>query len=42
MNSMNTFDNPNQVVEKDLSVKTEGNAVLVEMPARSLVTITVK
>ena len=42
MNSMNTFDNPNQVVEKSLSVKTEGNAVLVEMPARSLVTITVK
>ena len=42
MNSMNTFDKPNQVVEKDLSVKTEGNTVLVEMPARSLVTITVK
>lgn len=42
MNSMNTFDNPNQVIEKALSVKAEGNAVLVEMPARSVVTITVK
>lgn len=42
MNSMNTFENPEQVVEKPLAVKVTGNDIVVEMPARSVVTVTVK
>lgn len=43
MNSMNTFDNPEQVVEKDLvCTVTADNQIVVEMPARSVVTLTLK
>ena len=43
MNSMNTFDNPQQVIEKDLACKlTADNQVVIEMPARSVVTVTLK
>ena len=42
MNSMNTFDNPDEVVEKSCDVKINGNCVEVEIPARSVVTVTVK
>ncbi|MCR4733591.1 MAG: alpha-N-arabinofuranosidase [Treponema sp.] len=42
MNSMNTFDNPEQVIEKPLSVKVDGNELVVEMPARSVVSLSIK
>lgn len=43
MNSINTFEKPDQVVEKDIGCKiTSSNSVLVDMPARSVVTITLK
>jgi alpha-N-arabinofuranosidase len=42
MNSMNTFDSPDQVVEKALETKINGNDIAIKMPARSVVTITIK
>ena len=42
MNSMNTFDKPNEVVEKKCKVEINGNEVTVKMPARSVVTLSIK
>ncbi len=42
MNSINTFDSPNQVVEKDLDVKINGNEIVVDLPAMSVATICIK
>ena len=41
-NSMNTFDNPDQVIEKPLAVKFEGNELCLELPAHSVTTIYAK
>ena len=42
MNSMNTFDAPNEVVEKKCKVEINDNEVVVKMPARSVVTLRIK
>lgn len=42
MKAINTFDCPDTVVEKPLTVKTEGCCISVEMPAMSVVQLTVK
>ncbi|MCR4743185.1 MAG: alpha-N-arabinofuranosidase [Treponema sp.] len=42
MNTTNTFDNPDQIVEKDLAAKVCGDEILLEVPARSVVSITIK
>ena len=42
MNSMNTFDNPNEVAEKKCKVEIADNSVTVKMPARSVVTLKIK
>ncbi len=42
MNSMNTFDAPNEVVEKKCKVEINGNEVTVKMPARSVVSVFIK
>ena len=41
-NSMNTFDNPEQVIEKPLAVKIEGNELCLELPAHSVATVYIK
>jgi alpha-N-arabinofuranosidase len=42
MNSMNTFDNPDEVVEKECEVTVNNNLVEITLPERSVVSITVK
>ena len=42
MNSMNTFDNPDEVVEKDCAVSVNGNIVEITLPERSVVSISLK
>ena len=42
MNSMNTFDKPNEVTAKKCKVEVAGNEVTVKMPARSVVTVSIK
>ena len=42
MNSMNTFDKPNEVTEKKCKVEIKDNEVTVKMPARSVVTLRIK
>ena len=39
---MNTFDKPNEVVEKKCKVEIKDNEVVVKMPARSVVTVRIK
>ena len=41
-NSMNTFDKPNEVVEKKCKVEIAENTVTVKMPARSVVSLRIK
>ena len=41
-NSMNTFDKPNEVVEKKCKVEIAENTVTVKMPARSVVSLKIK
>ena len=42
MNTINTFDCPDKIVEKDLAAKVNGDEILLEVPARSVVSITIK
>ena len=42
MNSMNTFDKPNEVAAKKCKVEVSGNEVTVKMPARSVVSVSIK
>ena len=42
MNSMNTFDKPNEVAAKKCKVEVAGNEVTVKMPARSVVVLKIK
>ncbi len=40
MNSMNTFDKPESVIEKPINCSVNGNSVEINMPARSVLQVT--
>ena len=42
MNTINSFENPDEITEKPLACQLKNNEVELTMPARSVVTITLK